>query len=159
MPRLGLHPTDWEIERFPSSTPLNRFRPDSRAQKNRFRIRLLRVRRRFFDFRRGAPERLKRAGSELLSRALERSTIAAETLNGRVRDGNGCYLLAMAASPEWNDIWKRENRGGTLTGTGRGVSKAVLTCCYCQILFRTFRLSRGGPWGKGDQAERIISTG
>ena len=39
----------------------------------------------------------------LLSRALERSTIAAENLNGRVRDGNGCCLLAMAASPQRDD--------------------------------------------------------
>ena len=52
-----------------------------------------------------------------------------------------------------------EDRGGTLTGTGWGVSETVLTCCYCQILFRTRRLLRGGSWGKGDQAERIISTG
>jgi hypothetical protein len=42
----------------------------------------------------------KRVGGVLLSRTLKYSTIDAETLNGRVRDGNGCYLLAMAANPE-----------------------------------------------------------
>ena len=35
-----------------------------------------------------------RPGSDLLSRALRQSTIGAEELNGRVRDGNGFFLLA-----------------------------------------------------------------
>ena len=42
----------------------------------------------------------KRTGSELLSRTLECSIIAAEALHDRVRDGNGCYVLAMATSPK-----------------------------------------------------------
>jgi hypothetical protein len=37
---------------------------------------------------------LCRPGSDLLSRALRQSTIGAEELNGRVRDGNGFFLLA-----------------------------------------------------------------
>ena len=36
----------------------------------------------------------KKVGNALLSHALERSIIAAKDLNGRVRDGNGCDLLA-----------------------------------------------------------------
>lgn len=34
-------------------------------------------------------------GNVLLSRDLHLSTIAAEGLNGRVRNGNGCFPLAM----------------------------------------------------------------
>ena len=34
-------------------------------------------------------------GNVLLFRGLTHSTIAAEELNGRVRKGNGCFLLAM----------------------------------------------------------------
>jgi hypothetical protein len=40
----------------------------------------------------------KLTGSALLSRALERSIIAAGALNGRVRDGNGCDCPAMTTS-------------------------------------------------------------
>ena len=36
----------------------------------------------------------------LLSRTLECSIIAAEALNRRVRDGNGCVVLAMVTSPK-----------------------------------------------------------
>ena len=38
------------------------------------------------------------AGSVLLSHTLMCSIIAAEALHDRVRDGNGCYLLAMTTS-------------------------------------------------------------
>ncbi len=40
----------------------------------------------------------KKVGGALLSRALERSIIAAGALNGRVRDGNGCRLPAGATN-------------------------------------------------------------
>ena len=40
----------------------------------------------------------KEVGSALLSRAPERSIIAAGALNGRVRDGNGCFSPARAAN-------------------------------------------------------------
>ena len=39
---------------------------------------------------------LGRPGSVLLSHALRRSTIAAETFHGRVRNGIGCFILANA---------------------------------------------------------------
>ena len=38
---------------------------------------------------------LIRFGSDLLSHALRRSTISAAALNGRVRDGIGCFARAM----------------------------------------------------------------
>ena len=42
---------------------------------------------------------LGRPGSDLLSRALRRSTIGAEGFHVRVRDGIGCLPLAMATRP------------------------------------------------------------
>ena len=43
---------------------------------------------------------LFRFGSDLLSHALRRSTIGAKALNGRVRDGTGCFALAMTTKPK-----------------------------------------------------------
>ena len=40
--------------------------------------------------------RIRRPGSDRLSRALRRSTIGAEGFHGRVRDGIGCLPLAIA---------------------------------------------------------------
>ena len=42
---------------------------------------------------------LSRSGGDLLSRVLRRSTIGATALNGRVRDGIGCFARAMATRP------------------------------------------------------------
>ena len=42
---------------------------------------------------------LTRFGGVLLSHALRRSTIGATVLNGRVRDGIGCFTRAMATKP------------------------------------------------------------
>ena len=39
---------------------------------------------------------LRGPGSDLLSRVLRQSTIGAKDFHGRVRDGIGCGLLAMA---------------------------------------------------------------
>ena len=40
-----------------------------------------------------------RFGGDLLSHALRRSTISATALNGRVRNGAGCFARAMATKP------------------------------------------------------------
>ena len=40
-----------------------------------------------------------RLGDDLLSHALRRSTIGATVLNGRVRDGIGCFTRAMITKP------------------------------------------------------------
>ncbi len=42
---------------------------------------------------------LTRSGGDLLSHALRRSTIGAAALNGRVRDGIGCFARARATRP------------------------------------------------------------
>ena len=44
-------------------------------------------------------ENLSRPGNDLLSHVLRRSTIGAKALNGRVRDGTGCFALAMVTKP------------------------------------------------------------
>ena len=43
---------------------------------------------------------LVRFGGDLLSHVLRRSTIGAKALNGRVRDGIGCFALAMTTKPK-----------------------------------------------------------
>ena len=40
-----------------------------------------------------------RFGGDLLSHTLRCSTIGAKALNGRVRDGSGCFALAMTTKP------------------------------------------------------------
>src|SRR5690554_1401355 len=42
---------------------------------------------------------LSRSGGDLLSHVLRRSTIGADALNGRVRDGIGCLASAVATRP------------------------------------------------------------
>ncbi len=42
---------------------------------------------------------LIRFGGDLLSHVLRRSTIGATALNGRVRDGIGCFARAMTTKP------------------------------------------------------------
>jgi hypothetical protein len=42
---------------------------------------------------------LARSGGDLLSHVLRRSTISAVALNGRVREGIGCFATAMATRP------------------------------------------------------------
>lgn len=41
-----------------------------------------------------------RFGDDLLSHVLRRSTIGATALNGRVRDGTGCFACAMITKPK-----------------------------------------------------------
>ena len=49
-------------------------------------------------------------GDDLLSHALRRSTIGAEGFHGRVRDGIGCFPLAIATRPSKPD--DRDQRSG-----------------------------------------------
>ena len=92
----------------------------------------------------------KRAGDVLLSHALLRSIIAAEALHRRVRNGNGCYRLAMVTSPKMGELYRRG--------------------CVVQPDFSSrdrdgmFFLPPAAVFGgrgeeKGGQASRLISTG
>ena len=56
---------------------------------------------------------LSRFGGDLLSHVLRRSTIGATALNGRVRDGTGCFARAMTTKP-------RKERLGMLRCVSRG---------------------------------------
>ncbi len=48
---------------------------------------------------------LSRFGGDLLSHVLRRSTIGATALNGRVRDGTGCFARAMTTKPRKERGW------------------------------------------------------
>ena len=56
-----------------------------------------------------------RSGGDLLSHVLRRSTISATALNGRVRNGIGCFARAMATRPR-----KEHLRWPTARGAARG---------------------------------------
>ena len=47
---------------------------------------------------------LVRSGGDLLSHVLRRSTISATVLNGRVRDGIGCFTCAMTTKPNKHSV-------------------------------------------------------
>src|SRR5690625_655025 len=66
-------------------------------------------------------ERLIGSGGDLLSHVLRRSTIGAAGLNGRVRDGTGCFPRAVTTRP-----WKLPR--GELSGSGR-ISEDE-ACCF-----------------------------
>ena len=76
-----------------------------------------------------------RFGGDLLSHALGRSTIGATALNGRVRNGSGCFACAIATKP--NKI---------------PISKSCTSVC---MLFDSRSLVSTGS----NQAYRTISTG
>ena len=85
---------------------------------------------------------LVRFGGDLLSHVLGRSTIGAAALNGRVRDGIGCFARAFATKPEQR------------TGHGR----EALPWCH-ETVFpcprptgRDFRLRAGLPASGSDRS-------
>ena len=63
-----------------------------------------------------------RFGSDLLSHALRRSTIGAKALNFRVRDGTGCFALAIATKPR--KIQEPAVLGFFLVGGRQGICAA-----------------------------------
>ena len=80
---------------------------------------------------------LSRSGGDLLSHVLRRSTIGAAALNGRVRDGIGCFARALATRPE-KERDRRYPEG----------------CCCPRMLLEEGLSSSGS-----NQANRAISTG
>ena len=100
---------------------------------------------------------LDRSGGDLLSRVLGRSTIGAAALNGRVRDGIGCFARAHATKPV-----KRTGGAGPL----RAALCRARDCLSTDFGSTTSGPGRGpfpqgtGPPASGsDQACRAISTG
>lgn len=78
---------------------------------------------------------LSRFGGDLLSHVLRRSTIGATALNGRVRNGAGCFARAMTTKPRKSHIPSRVHWG-------------------C-VAFEQYSLAITGS----NQAYRTISTG
>ena len=79
---------------------------------------------------------LTRFGGDLLSHALRRSTIGAKALNGRVRDGTGCFALAMTTKPR------------------KTLEFQVITSVMCML-----SISHSLAITGSNQAYRTISTG
>src|SRR2546423_11422487 len=79
---------------------------------------------------------LARPGGDRLSRALGRSTIGAEGFHGRVRDGIGCWPLAIATRPCGD---QRTDDSGQMTEVnepGRS-TETFLSSVYCPLVFWT----------------------
>ena len=78
-----------------------------------------------------------RFGGDLLSHGLNRSTIGATELNGRVRDGIGCFSGAVTTKPSKNPSYPSQVR------------------CMCMLLIYQLSFALTGS----NQAYRAISTG
>ena len=79
---------------------------------------------------------LSRSGGDLLSHVLRRSTIGAAALNGRVRDGIGCFARARATSP----------------------GKKRSACGFRRVLSKDALEKTGLSSSGSNQANRAIST-
>jgi hypothetical protein len=93
---------------------------------------------------------LFRSGGDLLSRVLGRSTIGAAVLNGRVRDGIGCFTRARTTRPG------KPARGGRLSPLVLGHTRRSFLTLSGLVDFRRRRVCR-----LPDRIEacRAISTG
>ena len=94
---------------------------------------------------------LARPGGDRLSRALRRSTIGAEGFHGRVRDGIGCWPLAIATRPH------RDRR----SETRRSEARTVLASGFwflASVFTRSGRLSLQASGFLRAKAERRRSS-
>ena len=90
---------------------------------------------------------LSRFGGDLLSHVLRRSTIGATALNGRVRDGIGCFARAMTTKPRKNPSLRYSRRGG--------LQHHVFQVCFVLLtILHGLCLAFSGS----NQAYRAIST-
>ena len=90
---------------------------------------------------------LGRPGNDLLSRALRHSTIGAEGFHGRVRDGIGCRLPAMAtrsSNPPPVVVTGKSPGDRVVNGSGAapGINQGI--CCVCVV--RPSRSVSGQHW-------------
>ena len=99
---------------------------------------------------------LSRFGGDLLSHVLRRSTIGAAALNGRVRDGIGCFARAMTTKPRKKHRSRAARfRAWPVISRFRDViSVVVVHGRVCDDPGRKSLASAGS-----DQAYRAISTG
>ena len=111
-------------------------------------------------------EGLSRSGGDLLSHVLRRSTIGATALNGRVRDGIGCFACAMTTRPrktlnartcssEWRKRFAEQNACHPVVKRARCPSQLIHVGVYAfDCPYQPFLASTGS-----NQAYRAISTG
>ena len=92
---------------------------------------------------------LGRPGSDLLSQALRLSTISAEKINGRVRNGIGFELLAKTTRPAENSFLKQAS--SYFSGCS-----LVSSCLFSQ---RNHPKSEMDMDDESNQVDRAISTG
>ena len=102
---------------------------------------------------------LGRSGSDLLSQALRLSTISAEKINGRVRNGIGFALLAKTTRPAENSFLKQAFLVSSLAAeaTRFSVHLKVSSCLFSQRSRPPFRGMDMDD--ESNQADRAISTG
>ncbi len=89
---------------------------------------------------------LSRFGGDLLSHVLRRSTIGATALNGRVRDGTGCFARAMTTKP-------RKKHGGEVCDL------FPVSSVFCIVPSFAFDFRNSLAVSGSNQAYRAISTG
>ena len=102
----------------------------------------------------------KEVRAALLSRALERSIIAAGGLNGRVRDGNGCHTPAGGTNQDAGRSGESPPSGGAPFARRLPASKPP----FRRRAGRGMRAPAppaggGGPGARGAQASRPIRSG
>ena len=96
-----------------------------------------------------------RFGGDLLSHVLGRSTIGAAALNGRVRDGIGCFARAHATKPA-----KRTGEGFGPSGlASRAPTRLSFFVTDLGSMTSAGQGTSGPPASGSDQACRAISTG
>src|SRR5690625_1869273 len=85
----------------------------------------------FWPLRGMKRENLIGSGGDLLSHVLRRSTIGAAGLNGRVRDGTGCFPRAVTTRPWKPPIRGLAGSGRSSDGAGPGVHPGRRPCPFC----------------------------
>ena len=85
-----------------------------------------------------------RFGGDLLSHVLGRSTIGAAALNGRVRDGIGCFARANATKPvERMGTGAPPGRAGDMAVHGGGPGLRTVTSVFPRFRVHDFVRGRG----------------
>ena len=102
---------------------------------------------------------LYRFGGDLLSRVLGRSTIGAAALNGRVRDGIGCFARAVATKPGKPTGRRPLAAPGGYTRRVFRLSALPAVADGDTFGFSTSVWRTGLPSSGSDEAYRAISTG
>ena len=92
---------------------------------------------------------LTRFGGDLLSHVLRRSTIGATALNGRVRNGSGCFARAMTTKPR-----KERDTVYLLVECCPSRVRLFWCVCFCSVTQDCLSLVITGS----NQAYRAIST-